>query len=134
MHSKPEGMMDGSAPDVRDVRMCACRTQTVLKKASCVYDGKTRSGFRGGNRALRAPLIGYEAYGTHRAEKSRVGANVGRGQRRECEREGLLHCLHCLDIVGELCVGYVKIGIYKTRGRNCPPSKKHDEIDDTEEG
>ena len=102
MHSNPEGMMDGSATDVRDVRLFACRPQTVLKKASGVYDGKTRSGFRGGNRALRAPLIGYEAYGTHRAEKSRVGANVGRGQRREGEREGLLHCLHCLDIVGGL--------------------------------
>ena len=68
MHSNPEGMMDGSATDVRDVRLFACRPQTVLKKASGVYDGKTRSGFRGGNRALRAPLIGYEAYGTHRAE------------------------------------------------------------------
>ena len=86
MDSKAGGLKDGSASDVRDARLCACRTQTVLKKAAPVYDGKTRSAFRGGKRALRAPLIGYEAYGTHRAEKSRVGANVGRGQRREGER------------------------------------------------
>ena len=108
MDSKAGGLKDGSASDVRDARLCACRTQTVLKKASRVYDGKTRSGFRGGNRALRAPLIGYEAYGTHRAENGRGSLTLGRRRPPEGERIDLLHGLHSLDIVGELCVGHVK--------------------------
>ena len=68
MHSKAGGLVDGSASDMRDVRLCACRTQTVLKKASPLYDGKTTSALRGGKRALRAPIIGYERYGMHPAE------------------------------------------------------------------
>ena len=110
MHSKAGGVKDGSASDVRDARLCACRTQTVLKKASRVYDGKTRSAFRGGKRALRAPIIGYGAGTMHGRENARVGPNAGRGQRREGDRIDLLHGLHCPDIVGELCVGHVKLG------------------------
>ena len=34
MDSKAGGLMDGSASDMRDARLCVCRTQTVLKKAS----------------------------------------------------------------------------------------------------
>ena len=101
MDSKAGGLMDGSASDVRDARLCACRTQTVLKKAAPVYDGKTRSAFRGGKRALRAPIIGYGAGTMHGRENARVGPNAGRERRAEGERIHLLHGLHSLGIVGE---------------------------------
>ena len=102
MGCKPEGTKDCGASDARDARLCACSRSTWFKKASGVFDGKTRRGFRGGERAFRAPLIGYEAYGMHRAENSQVGATTGRGRPAEGERTDLLHGLHCLDIVGGL--------------------------------
>ena len=110
MDSKAGGLMDGSASDMRDVRLCACRTQTVLKIASPLYDGKTRSAFRGGKRALRAPIIGYGAGTMHGRENARVGPNAGRGQRREGDRIDLLHGLHCPDIVGRIVCGSFKLG------------------------
>ena len=102
--------MDGSALDMRHVRLCACSPQTVLKKASPVYDGKTRSGLRGGKHALRVPLIGHDAYGMHPAENSVGTLRAGCGRPAEGERIDLLHGLHCPVIVGELCVGHVKLG------------------------
>ena len=134
MDSKAGGLMDGSASDMRDVRLCACRTQTVLKKASPMYDGKTRSALRGGNHALRAPIIGYGAGTMHGREKARVGLHAGRERRAEGERIDLLHGLHCLDIVGGVKLNRKTLIFIKFGGINFPPSKKRDEVDGTEAG
>ena len=111
MDSEPEGSKDGGATDVRGVRLCACSRSTRLKKASGVSDGNTTCGFGGGERAFRAPLIGYEAYNMHRAENRRVCAIARRRRPEEGERTGLLHGLLCLVIVGGVCAPYVKLGI-----------------------
>ena len=111
MASEPEGRIDGGATDVRGVRLCACSRSLRFKKASGAYDGNTTLGFGGGERAFRAPVVGYEAYGMHRAERRRVCAIAGRRRPEEGERTGLLHGLHCLDTVGGVCAPYVKLGI-----------------------
>ena len=82
-----------------------------------MYDGKMRSGLRGGKRALRAPTIGYGAGTMHGAEKARVGPNAGRERREEGDRIDLLHGLHCPDIVGRIVCGSFKLGNYEGKSQ-----------------
>ena len=113
MDSEPEGMSDGSASLARETRACVrAAGQRGSKKLRVCMTAKQDE-----DSAADSVLFAHRSSDmTHtecippRTVISVGSLRAGCGRPAEGERIDLLHGLHCPVIVGELCVGHVKLG------------------------